>query len=294
MHPTNGDSTHAATFGFELSEEPNYEYPLILSVEPYSPAEGAGLQSRDILLEINKRKTKGLNYDKVKKEIEKAKRDGRLEMLVADQETFDYCNRTKKPFREPEIKVKHIFPKSRSSASFHKLLAAATALAPTSSKDNTEQTNNSSAKYDDSSPSYSLTATAYHQPTLKEPDPESEENETRISFEQKVSPVLSSETKTVRNPAVSFDLPTPVETLSRAPTDPNKSPTKIPNSAYTPIQQFGASSTVDQDAPNTSQSITSLRQTSTKTSKPSKTKAIPHAINNLFHKIGHPKSSKRS
>ncbi|CAF4620981.1 unnamed protein product, partial [Rotaria magnacalcarata] len=71
---TNADGTQAATFGFELSEDPDYEYPVILRVESQSPADVAGLQSRDVLLKINERKTKGLGYDKVRKEIEKAKR----------------------------------------------------------------------------------------------------------------------------------------------------------------------------------------------------------------------------
>ncbi|CAF5064032.1 unnamed protein product, partial [Rotaria magnacalcarata] len=30
---TNADGTQAATFGFELSEDPDYEYPVILRVE---------------------------------------------------------------------------------------------------------------------------------------------------------------------------------------------------------------------------------------------------------------------
>ena len=295
MHPTNGDGIHAATFGFELSEEPDYEYPLILSVEPYSPAEGAGLQSRDILLKINERKTKGLGYDKVKKEIEKAKRDGRLEMLVADQETFDYCKQTKKPFKEPEMKVKHIFPKSRSSASFHKLpIAATTALSANSPKDSLEQLSSSSGKYDDTIPFYNRTAAGYHLSTPKETDSENEGDKTRIFSEEKASPMLSSQEKTARNPAVSFDLSTSPRTLAGTSTDSHESSTKISNPAHTTTQRLGVSSAIDQNVPDTSRSTTSLHRTSTKESKASKTKAIPHAINNLFHKISHSKSSKRS
>ena len=62
-----------------------------------------------------------MDFDKVKKLIDKAKRDGRLEMLVADKNTYDYCKRTNKKFKEPHIKVKHIFPRSRSSNNFQKL-----------------------------------------------------------------------------------------------------------------------------------------------------------------------------
>lgn len=297
LHSTNADGTQAATFGFELSEDPNNEYPVILRVEPQSPAEVAGLQSRDVLLKINERKTKGLSYEKLKKEIEKAKRDGRLEMLVVDQETYDYCQRSNKPLKEPDMKVKHIFPKSRSSASFHKLpVVAAMTASSTSMKDNAEQSGYSSRTSDGSIASYSHVTFGTRLPTQKETDSEDEDNEKQTSSEHRSSLVNSSQAKATRtsHPAVSFDLSPPSNTVSYASAHPHETPLKFFDPAHTASQQLGASSSSDQNVPTTSRSTTSLSRTATKESKPSKSKSIPNAINNLFHKIGHSKSSKRS
>ncbi|CAF3860628.1 unnamed protein product, partial [Didymodactylos carnosus] len=112
---TNGDTS--ATFGFGLSEINGVAYPIIQKVEPNSPAEYAGLLSNDILLEVNERKTKNLGYDKVKKLIDKAKRDGRLDLLVSDQQTYDYCKTTKKKLSPPDIIIRHVFPKIAASHS---------------------------------------------------------------------------------------------------------------------------------------------------------------------------------
>ncbi|CAF1681623.1 unnamed protein product, partial [Adineta ricciae] len=294
LHPTNGDGTQAATFGFELSEEPDYEYPLILRVEPHSSAEGAGLQSRDILLKINDKKTKGLVYEKVKKEIEKAKRDGRLEMLVVDQETFDYCKRTKKPMKEPELKVKHVFPKSRSSASFHKLplLQTTTTASSLSSRDSLEQLNNSMTKHDENSASHQRLPVGFGLTTSRETDSENEEEE-QANLRERNAPA-----KIVPSiPPVKFDLNTPTSSLntpSQHQHHPESSPLKFLDPAQTSAQRSSITSTSSQNGANLSRSATSLNQTSSKDSKGSKTKAIPHAINNLIHKIGHSKSSKRS
>ena len=136
----NSEGVQAPNFGFELSEDSKFEYPVISRVEAKSPGERAGLQSRDILLKVNDRKTKGLDFEKVKKVIEKAKRDGRLEMLVVDQETFNYCKHNNKQWKEPDIKVKHIFPKSRSSVSSVKLpMLAGTSTHP--SRDQLKRSN---------------------------------------------------------------------------------------------------------------------------------------------------------
>jgi thioredoxin-related protein len=294
LHPTNGDGTQAATFGFELSEEPDYEYPLILRVEPHSSAEGAGLQSRDILLKINDRKTKGLGYDKVKKEIEKAKRDGRLEMLVVDQETYDYCKRAKKPLKEPEMKVKHVFPKSRSSASFHKLpIIAASSLA---SRDSVEQLGHSITKYDDNNPSHHRTSVGYHLSTSRETDSENEEDKEQSLSEQKTSSITPSQAKTAHHsqPVVNFDLAPPATAQAKASDHPQESPLKFLDRSQTASQQVDTSSTRKSSTPSKAQSTTSLSQTSTKESKGSRAKSIPNAINNLIHRIGHSKSSKRS
>jgi hypothetical protein len=70
---------------------------------------------------VNDRKTKGLDFDKIKKLIEKAKRDGRLEMLVVDKDTYNYCIRTNKKFKQSYIKIKHIFPRRTSTKHFQKL-----------------------------------------------------------------------------------------------------------------------------------------------------------------------------
>lgn len=284
LHPTNGDGTQAATFGFELSEDPDYEYPLILRVEPQSPAEGAGLQSRDILLKINERKTKGLGYDKVRKEIEKAKRDGRLEMLVVDQETFDYCKRSKKPLKEPEMKVKHIFPKSRSSASFHKLpiAAVATGAGP---RDSLEQ-------FDDNLPLNARTSVGYRLSTPKETDSENEDDDKRHILNE----TASSQNTTTRQAqsAVNFDLAPPISPLHEASSSSHESPLKVFDRTQPASQQSTATSNDAYRVPMTAQSTPALNQTSAKDSKGSKSKSIPHAINSLFHKFGHSKSSKRS
>lgn len=116
LNAISSEGAPAVNFGFEITENTNYEYPIISQVEPKFPGDLAGLQPNDILLKINDRKTKGLEFDRVKKAIEKAKRDGRLEMLVVDAATYNYCKRTKKNLKEPDLKIKHIFPKSRSTA----------------------------------------------------------------------------------------------------------------------------------------------------------------------------------
>lgn len=284
LHPTNADGTQAATFGFELSEEPDYDYPIILRVEPQSSAEGAGLQSRDVLLKINDRKTKGLGYDKVKKEIEKAKRDGRLEMLVADQETYDYCQRTKKPMKEPEMKVKHIFPKSRSSASFNKL-----PIGSGTSRDSTEQLNASTTKSDDNPQSYSRSSVGYRLSTPRETDSENEEDKQHDSLRKDSSSAASlsrpTQTRTSQR-EVNFEIDTPSATPAQASNNVQHTPLKFIDPA-----QRGSGSSAGSNVPETSRSTPALNQTSTKDSKSSKTK---NPISSLFHRFSHSKSSKRS
>ena len=280
LHPTNGDGTQAATFGFELSEDADYEYPLILRVQPQSPAEGAGLQSRDILLKINERKTKGLGYDKVKKEIEKAKRDGRLEMLVIDQETFDYCKRMKRPMKEPEMKVKHIFPRSRSSASFHKLPIAAAAV----SRDSAEH-------FDDNLSLNARTSVGYRLSTPKETDSENEEDNQQSTFNENTSLQFTATTARQPQSTVNFHLnSSPPDASSPS----HEAPLKFFDRTQPASQQASTASNEPYRVPLTAQSTPALNQTSTKDSKGSKSRSIPHAINSLFHKFGHSKSSKRS
>ncbi len=232
-----------------------------------------------------------MGYDKVRKEIEKAKRDGRLEMLVVDQETFDYCKRTKKPLKEPEMKVKHIFPKSRSSASFHKLPIAAAI-----SRDSIEQLDNSITKYDDSLPTHQPTTVGHRLSTPKETDSENEDDNQQSLAEKKSAPIVSSQITSTRqpSPAVNFGLNTPTSSLANASTHSHESPLKFFDPAQASSQQVGASSIRGQNVPQTSRSTPALNTTPTKESKGSRAKAIPHAINSLLHKIGHPKSSKRS
>jgi hypothetical protein len=304
LHPTNGDGTQAATFGFELSEDPDFEYPLILRVEAQSPAEGAGLQSRDVLLKINERKTKGLGYDKVKKEIEKAKRDGRLEMLVVDQETLDYCKRTKRPMKEPEMKVKHIFPKSRSSASFHKLPIAAAASSLTT-RDSVEQLSNIVNNVDERGPIYrsSLTSTSgnigYHLHSAQDIESENEDDTKIGRTDQNLSPIIKSQDKSTRNSqaTVNFDLSTSARIHAFASAQSHESPVQLFDSAHD--QRGGTASMNSPHGLNGSRAASSsIPQNSTrptsKESKSSKTKALPNAISSLINKIGHSKSSKRS
>jgi C-terminal processing protease CtpA/Prc len=118
LNTTNADGTRASSFGFELNKNSEYEYPIITHVESKSPGERSGLQVDDIVLKVNKRKTKGANIDKVRKLIDKAKNNGRIEVLVIDKEAFHYCLKTNRKFKEPYIKVKHIFPRSRSSVTY--------------------------------------------------------------------------------------------------------------------------------------------------------------------------------
>lgn len=128
LNATNDDGTPASSFGFEITGSPEYEYPIITHVESKSPGERSGLQADDILLKVNKRKTKGAAFEKIKKAIDKAKRDGRIEMLVVDKDAFHYCIKTNRKFKEPYIKVKHVFPRSRSSVTYQSLASARAAL----------------------------------------------------------------------------------------------------------------------------------------------------------------------
>lgn len=121
LNAINSEGVSIPNFGFEIAENAELDYPVVSYVEPKLPGARAGLESGDILLKINDRKTKGLDFDKVKKALEKAKRDGRLEMLVIDLETFEYCKQNQKQMKEPDLKVKHIFPRSKSSANVVKL-----------------------------------------------------------------------------------------------------------------------------------------------------------------------------
>jgi C-terminal processing protease CtpA/Prc len=121
LNVANADGTPASSFGFEITGDPEYEHPIITQVEPKSPGEQSGLQVNDILLKVNKRKTKGGDFEKIKKLIDKAKRDGRIEMLVVDKDAFHYCIKTNRKFKEPYIKVKHIFPRTRSSIIYQSL-----------------------------------------------------------------------------------------------------------------------------------------------------------------------------
>jgi hypothetical protein len=135
LNAINIDGTPASSFGFEITGDPEYQYPVISRVQPKLPGEIAGLQVDDVLLKVNNRKTKGAAFDKIKKAIEKAKRDGRIEMLVVDKETFNYCKQANKKFKEPYIKVKHIFPRSRPSISYPSLPSIAARASFTSQED---------------------------------------------------------------------------------------------------------------------------------------------------------------
>ncbi|UJR23589.1 hypothetical protein I4U23_026578 [Adineta vaga] len=138
LNATNLDGTPASTFGFDITKESKYEYPVISRIEARSSGERSGLQSRDLLLKVNGRKTKGVDIDKVRRIIEKAKSDNRLEVLVVDEEVYRYCTSTHRKFKEPYIKVKHIFPKNRSSINFESLDSIA-ARAPAASQDIVDQ-----------------------------------------------------------------------------------------------------------------------------------------------------------
>ena len=250
-------------------------------MESQSPAEGAGLQSRDILLRINEKKTKGLGYDKIKKEIEKAKRDGRLEMLVVDQETFDYCKRTKKPMKEPEMKVKHIFPKSRSSASFHKLqLAAAATGTSVSSKDSLEQSNNHDDQWSSYQPTFSLSRSDL--PAFQETHSDEEEDEP-------ASPDTSARQS---QPTASFHLSPPSRSPVNASAQEQDVPLRFANPSPSTSNQRGAAASANTNTASNAQA-TSARPAA-QDAKGAKSKHLPQAISNLFHKIGHSKSSKRS
>ena len=128
LNPTNIDGTSASSLGFEMTGNSECGYPMITRVDGKSVGERGGLQTDDILLKVNNQKTKGVDFDKIQKSIEKAKRNKRLDMLVVDKETFYYCLRTNKKFKEPYIRVKHIFPPTKSSVNYQNipLIAART------------------------------------------------------------------------------------------------------------------------------------------------------------------------
>lgn len=121
LHATNSDGSPAPTFGFDITKEAKYEYPVISRIDTRSPAERSGLQTRDLLLKVNHHKTKGVDMNKVRRHIDKAKHDNRLELLVVDEEVYRYCTSTNRKFKEPYIKVKHIFPKNRAGANVESL-----------------------------------------------------------------------------------------------------------------------------------------------------------------------------
>lgn len=124
----NTDGSSVSSLGFEMTGNTQHGYPMITRVDSKSAGERGGLQSDDILLKVNNQKTKGVDFDKIQKTIEKAKRNKRLDMLVVDKETFYYCLRANKKFKEPYIRVKHIFPPTKSSINYPNipLLAART------------------------------------------------------------------------------------------------------------------------------------------------------------------------
>ena len=312
LHPTNGDGSQAITFGFELSEDPDFEYPLILRVEPQSPAEVAGLQSRDILLKINERKTKGLGYEKVKKEIEKAKREGRLEMLVVDQETFDYCKRTKKPMKEPEMKVKHIFPKSRSSASFHKV-PSLVSVSQSLSKDNPEKMSDPGIIDTADVPffhvplsSASASGGMYHLGSSHENESDHDEDEkdeaqnvSDIRSQVKMTPSAQGSTNadfsSSRNRiAANFSAPAPSPVSKSSDFVPSTSSTQRTATASGRGESGSSAPKTASSLPSASESASATPRGTSKETKSSKSKVLPNAINHLFHKIGHSKSSKRS
>ncbi|CAF3670009.1 unnamed protein product [Rotaria sordida] len=261
LNATNTDDTPATTFGFEITEDPQYEYPIISHVEPKLPGERAGLQTRDILLKINDRKTKGLNFDKVKKAIEKAKYDGRLEILVVDKEVFNYCKLTHKKFKEPDIKVKHIFPKSKPSTSFLKLptIAATSSLM---SQDSTERLHHGISSFN-----------VHRLATQKE-----------ISFENEEDDAILPNIRSTIN--------------SDIPLSNNSSDTIIRTSFIheTPFTSIGPAlnSLQQSNISLTDQNVSSRKQRkqSQTSSDQSIKDFISHTINTIFQRIGSQKSTK--
>ncbi|CAF1264782.1 unnamed protein product [Rotaria magnacalcarata] len=259
LHATSTtDGKPAITFGFEITEDPDYEYPVISHVEIKSPGERAGLQVRDILLKVNDRKTKGLNFEKVKKAIEKGKQDGRLEILVVDKEVFDYCKRTNKKFKQPDIKIKHIFPKSRLSTSFLKL-SSTTAASSLTADDHTEQVAHVTSTFN------------VHRLSIPKPA-ESEDKQV-----DKVSPNFQSK--------VDSDIP-----LRNNPSDTtdtsifHETPFISLDSVLNSVQQM--------DAPSIDQNLSSRKQreASQSSTDQSMKDFISNTINNIFQNIGTQKS----
>ena len=254
LNAMNSEGVQAPNFGFELSEDSKLEYPVISRVEAKSPGERAGLQSRDILLKVNDRKTKGLEFEKVKKVIEKAKRDGRLEMLVVDQETYDYCKRNNKQWKEPDIKVKHIFPKSRSSVSSVKLPM----IAGTSAHPSRDQLKRSEL-------------TPLSTSLIKETEWNDDDDDEPIS-----SPLDSIVPSDALSP-----LSPPVVTA----------PTHSPHQA--PFTSIDLAPSASQPIDVSDNDETDMQHSSSSGGGPTKN-IVSNAINNLLHKMGHSKAVKRS
>ncbi|CAF4563054.1 unnamed protein product [Rotaria sp. Silwood1] len=261
LNATNTDGTSATTFGFEITEDPQYEYPIISHVEPKLPGERAGLQIRDILLKINDRKTKGLRFNKVKKAIEKAKHDGRLEILVVDKEVFDYCKLTHKKFKEPDIKVKHIFPKSKPSTSFLKLPTIAT-TSSLMSQDSTERLNHGISSFN-----------VHRLCTQKE-----------VTFENEEDDAISPNIQSTVNSDIS---------LPNNPSDTTKHTSSTHETPLTSIDHV-LNSTQPTNVSLTDQNVSSRKQRkqSQTSSDQSIKDFISHTIDNFFQHVGSQKSTK--
>ncbi|CAF3486275.1 unnamed protein product [Rotaria socialis] len=259
LHATNTtDGKPTITFGFEITEDPDYEYPVISHVEIKSPGERAGLQVRDVLLKVNDRKTKGLKFEKVKKAIEKGKQDGRLEILVVDKEVFDYCKRTNKKFKQPDIKIKHIFPKSRLSTSLLKLpsITATSSLTP---DDRTEQITHAASTFN------------VHRLSIPKPAESEDKQVDKVSsnFQSKVDSDISLPNNPYDTTDTSIFHETPCISL---------------DSVLNSVQQMNTSS-VDQNLASKKQ-----REASQSSTDQSIKEFISNTINNIFQNIGTQKS----
>lgn len=260
MHAKNAEEKLSITFGFEISEDPDYEYPVISHVEPKSPGERAGIQVQDILLRVNDRKTKGLSFEKVKKVIEKGKQDGRLEILVVDKEVYNYCKKAHKKFKQPDIKVKHIFPKTRTSTSFLRLPSVGT-IPSLPSQDNSEQVNQTVSTFN------------VHRLSIPK-DAESDHED-----DDKISSNLQSK--------VDADIPATnylSDTVNASTL--NETPLMSLDSVLNSLQQMSASST-------DLNSLNKQRKPSQSSADQSVKDFISKTINNIFQHIGNQKLTQR-
>ena len=76
-------------YGFYLNSNSQPKYS-IFSVDPLSPAYAANLRTNDVIVEIDKKNIRRLNFDKIRQMLCETKQHGHVEILAISKEDYDY------------------------------------------------------------------------------------------------------------------------------------------------------------------------------------------------------------